>query len=141
MNSLRRSVGLFGVAILLVCLLALPSATPHETNTKELRLGDTGYNHDGLHDVYGRYFKGQCPCSIGECRPTEVRANEKVPDTGMEVLVDRAWYPVPKDAVKFRTGIPVELLEYPAHVCARKAPTSGGEDRMIIECLIYNGAI
>lgn len=86
------------------------------------------------------FAAGQCPCSIGECRPTLVRANPAVTDTGMEVLIDRNWYPVPKKALQLRTGMPIELLEYPAHVCARKYYYSGIL-RPIIECVVFNGAI
>lgn len=127
------------------CLLASCSAIlsslfiPVAAFAETLGLGDEGFEHPALHDLYQKFFHGKCPCSIGECRPTKLRPNAAVPDTGMEVLIDRVWYPVPKNALQLRTDIPPELLEYPAHVCARKTYSEGAL-MPTIECVVFNGA-
>jgi hypothetical protein len=112
---------------------------PARAFSETLGLGDEGYEHPELHETYQKFFQGKCPCSVGECRPTKVRPNAAVADTGMEVLIDRQWYPVPKDALQLRTDMPAELLEYPAHVCARRTYVQGVL-QPAIECVVFNGA-
>jgi len=51
------------------------------------------------------------------------------------VLVDGAWCPVPEDAIKLRHDIPSELLQFPAHVCARQHYDSG-KPTPVIECVV-----
>jgi hypothetical protein len=131
---------MFQSCAVLVSLLAGQAVHSDERQAGKLGPGDQGYRHEELHELYQGFFQGKCPCSIGECRPTMVRPNAAVPDTAMEVLIDGSWYPVPKDAVKLRENIPIQLLTYPAHVCARRYYLSG-RLAPLIECVIYNGAI
>lgn len=123
----------------IMALSILPAYSQDHATTR-LGLGDQGFDHEYLHKFYQEFFQGKCPCSTGECRPTIVRPNATVPDTAMEVLIDRSWYPVPKDAVKLRNNMPAELLQYSAHVCARQFYRNG-KLTPVIECVVYNGAI
>jgi hypothetical protein len=122
-----------------ITLLFLPPAYSQDDPSPRLGPGDQGFDHKYLHKYYQEFFHGDCPCSVGECRPTLVRPNASVPDTAMEVLIDHVWYPVPKDALKLRNDIPPELLPFAAHVCARRFYRNG-ELKPVIECVVYNGA-
>jgi hypothetical protein len=128
-----------GVAISEWLRLVALMAVPLPGYAKSLGPGDTGYMHEELHGVYRTFFGGKCPCTVGECRPTVIRPSA-ARGSGMDVLVDGVWYPVPEDAIKLRHGIPSELLQFPAHVCARQHYDSG-KPTPVIECVVYNGAI
>lgn len=98
--------------------------------------GDKGYMHEEVHPFYQLLFaSGKCYCHTGECRPTKWRASRDSP-SGIQVVHNRKWIDVPKQALKQRQEVPPELWSYEAHICAF-ATASG----MNVECAIINSGL
>ena len=114
-----------------------PTLVSHEDCKKqeqETRLGYFAFEHCNLHKFYGDTFVKvwNCNCGEGRCRPTVFRDAPISKDNpfGIEVFVDGKWYAVPSDKLRMgQAGMPPELFEWEAHVCASNA------EKPTIECV------
>lgn len=111
--------------------------------------GDEGYRKEELQSTYGELYSSQkCHCKSGYCRPTVVRPTQLAAETGLDILVNRAWRPIPKNSLHHERTLSPELMLklFPphegiqtadgymrGHVCAYETESSG---RLTIECAI-----
>ena len=100
---------------------------------RQLHPGDLGYKHELYHPYYQQVFSPHCSCGVGDCRVTDWRLSELGSVHGYDVIVDRAWYPLPNDVyIPPPQLVPSALRQERAHICAyRLLDTS-------IPCAIIN---
>jgi hypothetical protein len=126
-----------------ICVLLLTGAfaTPAHADNSLLEPGDKGYRHDQYHELYqGLFDKAECHCQKGECRATVVRRSDA--ESGFDILIDRAWYPVPQNSIIPSNRVPMSLLTEPAHGCSYEIEDEFTKVRYkVIDCVIINNVV